>query len=74
MYEAPQLTLIEGGQRSFGAEVARLVEEPDGVAAMGELKRLARRSRPAANSLLEDVSANCSAAPHTVSDQPGKGG
>ena len=70
MNEKPQPTLINGGQPSFEAEVARLVEEPDGVAAWAELKRLARRFRPAANSALEDVSANCSAAPHTDPGQP----
>ena len=70
MNEAPPLTLIEGGQPSFDAEVARLVEEPDGIAAWAELKRLARRSRPAANSALADVSANCQEAPHTVSGPP----
>ena len=67
MKEVPQLTLIEGGQPRFDAEVARLVEEPDGIAAWAELKRLARRTRPAANSLLADVSANCQEAPKTGS-------
>jgi hypothetical protein len=71
MKEATRFTLIEGGQRSFEAEVARLVEKPDGIAAMNELKRLARQRRPAANTVLEDVSANCKAAPHNVSDRPG---
>ncbi|AOW13349.1 hypothetical protein LPB72_09900 [Hydrogenophaga crassostreae] len=70
MKEKPQLTLIEGGQPSFEAEVARLVEKPDGVAAWAKLKRLARKSRPAANSLLADVSANCQEAPPSEPDQP----
>ncbi len=47
----PHLTLIEGlGPASFDAEVARLLEEPDGRAAWEELKRLRRRVVPAANS------------------------
>ena len=70
MNEKPHLTLIEGSQPNFEAEVARLVEDPDGVAAWAELKRLARRSRPAANSALADVSANCQEAPHTGSAVP----
>jgi len=70
MNEKPQLTLIEGGQPSFEAEVARLVEEPDGVAAWAELKRLARKSRPAANSSLADVSASCKEAPRSEPVQP----
>jgi hypothetical protein len=70
MHETPQLTLLKGGQPRFDAEVARLLEEPDGAAAWVELKRLARRSRPAANSVLADVSANCQEAPHTDPHQP----
>jgi hypothetical protein len=70
MNEVPRLTVIEGGQPIFDAEVARLVGEPDGIAAWAELKRLARRSRPAANSVLADVSANCQEAPRTGSSPP----
>jgi hypothetical protein len=70
MNEKAPLSLINGGQPSFAAEVARLVEKPDGVAAWTELKRLARKSRPAANSLLADVSANCREARLAVPDQP----
>jgi hypothetical protein len=65
MSETPQLTLMNGGQPSFDAEVGRLLEEPDGAAAWVELKRLARRFRPAANSALADVSASCQEAQHT---------
>lgn len=70
MNETPQLTLLKGGQPSFEAEVARLLEEPDGDAAWVELKRLARCSRPAANSALADVSASCQEAQHNDPRHP----
>lgn len=45
------LTIINGtGPANFEAEVARLLEEPDGDAAWEELKRLRRTVVPAANS------------------------
>ncbi len=48
---APHLTVIQGtGPSSLEAEVARLLDEPDGRAAWEELKRLRRRIVPAANS------------------------
>ena len=53
----PHLTLIDGaGPANFEAEVARLLEHPDGDAAWEELKRLRRRVIPAANSSLTCVS------------------
>ena len=52
----PQLTLIDGaGPANFEAEVARLLEHPDGDAAWEALKRLRRRVIPAANSSLACV-------------------
>lgn len=50
---SPHLSLIGGnGPSNFEAEVARLLEHPDGNAAWEELKRLRRRVIPAANSHL----------------------
>jgi len=47
------LTLISGtGPANFEAEVARLLDEPDGWAAWEELKQLRRTVVPAANSPL----------------------
>jgi hypothetical protein len=52
----PHLTVIDGaGPSNFEAEVARLLEHPDGKAAWEELKRLRRRVIPAANSPLVSV-------------------
>jgi hypothetical protein len=52
----PYLTVINGaGPSNFEAEVARLLEHPDGKAAWEELKRLRRRVIPAANSTLASV-------------------
>jgi hypothetical protein len=53
---SPHLTLIEGaGLTNFEAEVARLLEHPNGKAAWEELKRLRRRVIPSANSPLASV-------------------
>jgi hypothetical protein len=69
--ETQPLTLIKGSQPSFAAEVARLVDEPDGVAAWAELKRLTRKTRPAANSVLSVVELGSQAAPASTEDLPG---
>jgi len=52
----PHLQLIEGtGSADFEAEVARLLDDPDGAAAWEKLKQLRRRMMPAANSSLACV-------------------
>jgi len=52
----PHLRLVEGSKSfDFDAEVARLLEHPDGEAAWKQLKLLRRRVIPAANSPLACV-------------------
>jgi hypothetical protein len=52
----PHLRLVEGSTRlDFEAEVARLLEHPDGKAAWEQLKLLLRRVIPAANTSLACV-------------------
>ena len=71
MTDTSRWVVIEGGHRDLEAEVARLLEDPDGEAAWQELKRLGRQIRPAANSPLEVVEPGSSAAAAEEPDRPG---
>jgi hypothetical protein len=70
MTDASQWVVIEGGYRDLEAEVARLLEDPDGHAAWQELKRLGRQIRPAANSPLAVVEPDSSAVAAEEPDRP----
>ena len=71
---APQFTVIHGsGPANFHAEVARLLEEPDGKAAWEKLKQLRRTVVPAANSPFAVVQPGSEGAGHATpghSDTP----
>lgn len=71
MTDTSQWVVIDGGYRDLEAEVARLLEDPNGHAAWQELKRLGRQIRPAANSPLAVVERGSSAIAAEEPDRPG---
>lgn len=70
MTDTSQWVVIEGGYHDLEAEVARLLEDPNGYAAWQELKRLGRQIRPAANSPLAVVEPGFSAVAAEEPDRP----
>jgi hypothetical protein len=71
MTDKSQWVVIEGGYRDLEVEVARLLEDPDGLAAWQELKRIGRQIRPAANSPLAVAATGSSATEAEALDRPG---